>query len=113
MKTKRAIIIDAHKREVREDEFPDKGSLESLQKAVEGYIELVRIRPDVELYVNEEGLMQTPQDFFTFDGYPQPLAGNGVIFGGKFAKHATLDEVRAKVKFVSLAEVRALLGMGA
>lgn len=32
-------------------------NLETLQQAVNGYVELVRLAEDLEMYVNEEGLM--------------------------------------------------------
>lgn len=33
------------------------------------------------LYVDDEGLYQEPQRFFQYRGYPQPLAGRGLILG--------------------------------
>lgn len=32
-------------------------------------------------YVDDEGLLKGPTDFFLIEGYPQPLAGKGVIVG--------------------------------
>lgn len=100
MAMKRAIVIDAHKQEIREEFVGEKESLAFMQTIVGGFIErAVTPSRDVDLYVDEEGLLKNPTKFFRFEGCEQPYAGNGVICGGKFAKNATLDEVRAKVRF--------------
>jgi hypothetical protein len=47
-------------------------------------IEAVHLRgiaPGDLLYVDEEGLLTPGKNFFVFDGYPQPIAGNGIIIG--------------------------------
>jgi hypothetical protein len=33
------------------------------------------------IYVDDEGLMKSPQRFFKYSGNPQPLAGKGLIVG--------------------------------
>lgn len=33
------------------------------------------------VYVDDEGLLKGPTDFFLIEGYPQPLAGKGVVVG--------------------------------
>lgn len=97
---KRMIVIDVHKKEVREQFVHEKDSLKAMQDIVGGYIERAwTASRDIDLYVDEEGMLKEPTKFFRLDGCTQPYAGNGVICGGKFAKNATLDEVRAKVAF--------------
>lgn len=98
----KAILIDAKKREVLEIETT--GDLADLQKLVGGYIELVRVIPDEDLYVNEEGLLHGEKHFFRVDGFDQWLAGNGVILrhngeGGQCATGLNAEAVRAIVKF--------------
>lgn len=107
MKTKRAIIIDAHKHEVREEQLPETGALKDLQRIVEGFIERVIPAPNTELYVNEEGLLHGETDFFSYAGQG-PFAGNGVVYGGKAAKNESLESVRGKVQFMKLREGAAL-----
>jgi len=55
------------------------------------------------LFVDEEGMLKDCRRFFTIEGFPQPLAGKGLVFGanaeGDFVDHATdlktvLDAVR-------------------
>jgi hypothetical protein len=66
------------------------------------------------IYVDEEGLFNlTPNSmFFTFEGAHQPFAGNGLIMGTdeetgeSIDSTLTLDEVRAKVNFLTIAQVR-------
>ena len=33
------------------------------------------------IYVDDEGLLNNPRYFFTIKGYPQPLAGRGLVLG--------------------------------
>lgn len=33
------------------------------------------------VYVDDEGLMKGPTSFFIIEGYPQPLAGKGLVIG--------------------------------
>lgn len=52
------------------------------------------------IYVDDEGLLKDlkTQSFFMFKGYPQPLAGNGLILG-------TDDEGGSKSPEISMMEV--------
>ena len=73
----RAIIINAQDRAITETEID--GSLEALQQIVGGLIEPVTQGLDDHhhCYVNEEGLLHSPQHFFMFAGGHQPLAPTG------------------------------------
>jgi hypothetical protein len=110
----RAILIDAAKREVTEVEIP--GDLKSLQAAVGGYIETaVRLADEDVIFVNEEGLLQSPptDHWFVFKGAHQPFAGNGILVGGNddgetVAAKAPLDAIKRKVEFLTLEDVRVL-----
>src|SRR5260370_42274525 len=75
----RAIIVNANDRTITETDIV--GSLRSLQQIVGGLIEPVSQGLDDyhHCYVNEEGLLNDPQDFFMFSGGPPPLAGKGVL----------------------------------
>jgi hypothetical protein len=108
----RAIIIDAEKRAVSEAEID--GSLHSLQQVVGRLIDPVY--PGLEgtdhhCYVNDEGLLNNPQDFFMLKDGHQPLAGNGVILsttgdGDEAACTLSLDWVKERVTFMDLQDVR-------
>lgn len=109
----RAILIDAVRKQVREIEIS--GDLKSLQDCVEGYIELVRLDDKNDMYVNEEGLINGTQDFFTYHGAHQPFAGSAVIVGHNDEGETTpttlaLKEVRDSVKFLPLIDALKSLG---
>ena len=74
------------------------------------FFEVVNIG-DHDIYVDEEGLFKSDLKFFEWEGYPQPLAGNGLIMGfdsntGKSINcELTIDYVKSKVKFLSCEDV--------
>jgi hypothetical protein len=113
----KAIIIDSKKQEIRETEID--GKLAGLQAAVGGYIELVRLEDEQDLYVNEEGLLHGEQKFFFYHGAHQPFAGNGIICGHDDEGNTTgtsmqVEAVRARVKFLNAHEAYlAAVAMGA
>lgn len=57
------------------------------------------------LYLDDEGLYREDQHFFNWKGYPQPLAGKGLIMGTDYetgesvAPTLTLDEVSSQITF--------------
>lgn len=58
------------------------------------------------LFVDDEGLFKEDQRFFYHEDYPQPLAGKALMLGANIetgetqAPYTTLEELKAKVKFV-------------
>lgn len=80
MPTQKCLLIDALTQTVSETTFED---LPGLQKLVGGYIETAFQWPNGDtLYVDEEGLLKGPVDFFRIPQRPdQALAGNGVVVG--------------------------------
>ncbi|MCS0827407.1 DUF3846 domain-containing protein [Cytobacillus firmus] len=64
-------------------------SLEDMQAIVGGWLERVRITDDIDLWINEEGLLQElPLNFVTFvvkDGEPQPV--HSIVGNVFFASH--------------------------
>jgi hypothetical protein len=107
----RAIIVNAKDRTITETDIV--GSLRSLQQIVGGLIEPVSQGLDDyhHCYVNEEGLLNDPQDFFMFSGGHQPLAGNGVILsstddGGEAPCSLPLHWVKERVTFMDLEAAR-------
>lgn len=112
MKKHRAFHIDAAAQTVMEVMIEDKHSLDILQKLVGGYIEVaVRLDNQDVIYVDEEGLLKKYEVFFEYEGAHQPFAGNGVMVGTN-SKGAdvdcktTLEELKAKIAFYSLEEIR-------
>lgn len=109
----RVIVIDSKNKKVYEDEA---SGLSDLQKFVGGYIEIAhewtKGKSTDTLFVNEEGLLEMPDHFFEFDGAHQPFAGSAVVVGANHKNGdsvdaaSTLAEIKSKVKFVSLEEVR-------
>ncbi len=76
----KAIKIDAVNRKIEEidiDGLPD------MQAAVGGLIEIGHhFRPSADIiYVDEEGLLKEPDNFFAIEHETQLLAGNGLIVG--------------------------------
>jgi Domain of unknown function (DUF3846) len=107
----RAIIINPKDRTITAIDID--GSLKSLQQIVGGMIEPVTQGLDEfhHCYVNEEGLLDNPQDFFFFKDGHQPLVGNGVILsstedGGEAPCTLLLDWVRERVTFMDLNAAR-------
>jgi hypothetical protein len=112
----RAILINPETKTVSEVEID--GSLKSLQGAVSGYIELVRLSDDVDLYVNEEGLLHDEikaKGFFVIRGCGQPLAGCGILLSSGegqtigLADKFTVGYVQERVKFYTFKEIRGYL----
>jgi hypothetical protein len=110
---KKAILIDAENQKVETVLIGD--GIQPIYDAVKCEIfECVDIDGVNTIYVDEEGLLTlTPNKmFFTFEGAHQPFAGNGLILGTdnetgeSIDTNLTLDEVRAKVTFLTLAQVR-------
>lgn len=109
----KVIIIDAEKKQVYESTAH---GLSDLQKAVDGRIELaheIEVKGNLvdTIFVNDEGLFGA-QNFFEFKGAHQPFAGNGVVVGSDLDSgdsidvHSSLNEIKSKVKFLSLQDVR-------
>lgn len=96
-----------------------KGKLAALQAQVGGLVEVAdRYQNGDDLLVNEEGLFGNPQHFFSLDGAERALAGVGIIVGTLSTDEGTdwidcttgFEEVLERVKFYTLAELRAALG---
>ena len=61
------------------------------------------------LYVDDEGLLKNPENFFLLDSYPQPIAGNGLILGcdhegESIDAKTSLIELANRVKFMDINE---------
>lgn len=114
----KAILIDSINKEVKEVEI-GKG-IDEMYKflncdcfTIASYLE-----KNDAIFVDDEGLMNGPDVFFTYEGSHQPFAGNGLIMGCDDMGESvdckiTLDEVKKKVNFYSHMEIMLGIAMGA
>lgn len=113
---KKAILIDVNNKTITEvtvTKDNDGSELQSMYQHIGcNMVEVVNIGQD-DIYVDEEGLLSMNEDskFFMWNGYPQPLVGNGLVIGfdsdsgDSTDVNRTLEEVKEKVKFLSYREV--------
>jgi len=113
----KCIVINSADRTVTEAEFR---GVADLQRMAGGYIEPVPVRLPAgdTLYVDGEGLLKPQLHHFGFDGYPQPLAGTGVVVGAEVDDDSpagwhnldpasTVAQVAERVRWLTLDQVRA------
>lgn len=115
-KPKRVLIIDAEKREIREGEV---STLEDMQKLVGGYIcRGLTLENGDEIFVNDDGLLLSPEHFFYYEGAHMPFALNGYVTGEATASgrttHAKMDleALKAKITFMDRNDVQAAVRSG-
>jgi len=58
------------------------------------------------LYCDDEGLLKPIEGFFLLEGYPQPLAGHGLILGcneegESIDAKSSLESIKSRVKFMT------------
>jgi hypothetical protein len=100
-----AILINATERTVTEVQW--NGDYKQIYELIGvDCFDVARINNKGDgIFVDDEGLYKDEQVFFQYEDYPSPLAGNGLVLGcdyqGESVKpHVTLEEVRAKTRFV-------------
>lgn len=100
----RAILIDPAARTVTEVEH--NGDYRDIYRHIEcDCFSVVGIDDVDSVFIDDEGLLKDePGPFFALAGYPQPLAGRGLILGcdeegETIAARMSLDEARAMVSF--------------
>ena len=112
---KKAILIDVNNKTITEVTVTKDGDSEL--KSMYGHIgcemvEVVNVGEN-DIYVDEEGLLNLlpTTNFFMWKGYPQPLAGNGLILGyndetgDSTDVTLTVEEVKNNVRFMTHREV--------
>lgn len=65
---------------------------------------VVQIENNDAIFVDDEGLLKDPKYFFSYEGYPQPLAGKGLILGTNDEGDSvdvvtTVDDIKKRVSF--------------
>jgi len=115
---KKGILIDVKNETVTEvvvTKTETGSQLKSIYEHVGcNLVEIVGFDEKNDVYVDEEGLltMDNNSKFFQMEGYPQPICGNGLIMGfddetgESIDTTLSIDEVKEKVKFMTLSEVR-------
>ena len=112
----KAILIDVNNQTVTEVTVT-KDERGSQLKSIYGHVgcemvEVVNVGEN-DIYVDEEGLLSlTPESkFFEWEGYPQPIVGNGLVMGfdpetgNSIDTTLTVDDVKRKVKFLTYRDV--------
>lgn len=86
----RAILIDPSTKTITEVEYELKGddggyyAMRALVAPPTGLIECVRLSKEVDLFIDEEGLLCNgphPYGYFKIGTFPQVLAGRGLLVG--------------------------------
>lgn len=113
----KAILIDSKNREVKQIEI-GKG-IDEMYKVLEcECFTIATYLPNEDaIFVDDEGLMNGTDMFFTYEGAHQPFAGNGLIMGCDDMGESEdckvdLTEVKNKVKFFDRYEIALAVKMG-
>ena len=115
MKSAKGILINVENGTIENVmvDIEDGNHLKSMYKHIKcDLVELIRLPNDNDLWVNEEGLVAISDDtkFFRFEDAVFPICGNGLLLGSNPENGETIDtkltieEVKGKVKFLSLKE---------
>ena len=113
----KAILIDATKRQV--SEVTISGDYMDINKHIG--CELFTIGHSLKgrdaVFVDDEGLFNSENTFFTFEGAHQPFAGNGLIMGCKANGDSAdckidINEVKKRVLFYDKFELAMAMAFG-
>ena len=114
----KAILIDSINKEVKEVEI-GKG-IDEMYKFLncECFTIASYLPKNDAIFVDDEGLMNGTDVFFTYEGAHQPFAGNGLIMGCDDEGESvdckiSFTEVKDKVKFYTRYELALGIAMGA
>ena len=114
----KAILIDSINKEVKEVEI-GKGIAEMYKFLNCECFTIASYLPKNDaIFVDDEGLMNGTDVFFTYEGAHQPFAGNGLIMGCDDEGESvdckiSFTEVKDKVKFYTRYELALGIAMGA
>lgn len=102
----KGILIDPKARTITEVEV-EKG-IDAIYALIQaGTFDCVYINPHNSVFVDDNGLLNDPEFFFILKGYPQPLAGRGLILGcddegESCSATVTLDWAQHNITFTRL-----------
>ena len=115
---KKGILIDVQNRTITEVEVTkdsNDSELQSMYNHIKcGMVECVSLNDENDVWVDEEGLLTLSpfSMFFKTEGYHEFLCGNGLVLGfdeengDSSDTTLTIDDVKSKVTFHTLNEVR-------
>lgn len=77
----------------------------------------IKLNPDHDIFVDDDGLNKGIPYFFEYEGAVQPFAGNGLVTasdqeGEGIAVTMSLEEIKKKVSFLSLADIHLKIQRG-
>jgi hypothetical protein len=96
------ILIDPEKKELSYVEYD--GNYKSIYKLIEANLfDIVYLTDTETVFVDEEGLLNNPRYFFTYEGF-QPLAGKGLILGtndegDSISTSLKIEDIKDKIEF--------------
>jgi len=113
----KAILIDSQSKTIRYVEVKKKGdsSIKSIYEHIGcELVDVINLDENNDLFVDDEGLLKLHKDsqFFLYDGFDQPLAGNGLILGlnqeegESIETSLSIEEVAEKVLFLDINAVK-------
>lgn len=112
----KAILIDVYSETIKEVEVIkcNGNHLDSINEHIGcSYFTCVRIDNQNSIFVDDEGFLRLNQSskFFIYDGYPQPLTGNGLIIGNNSQGDSidttlSIEEISKKITFLNLKQVQ-------
>lgn len=103
----KGILINPEEKTIDVVEVED--TLESIHHHIEaGTFDTVRIEHNDVIYVDDEGLYNK-HDYFAIEGFPNPLAGRGLVLGTDYEGYSTdpihdLLAIANMVRFISYEE---------
>ena len=106
----KAIFIDTKNKRVVEVEVMNYGAIRALINCDK--IEGTYLDDNNEIYIDEEGIFNSENEFFFMKDWAHPLAGNGVILGfdaaaGLNKSHsANFQEIKENIVFMDKHDVR-------
>ena len=113
----KAILINAKTKEVKEVEM-GRDYKEIYEQLDCTMFQIGTYLPKRDaIFVDEEGLLNGTDVFFTYEGAHQPFAGNGLVMGCDNVGESTdckikINEVKRKVKFYNKTELGWAMAMG-
>lgn len=100
----KAILIDPFTQTITEVEH--NGDYKQIYELIDAELfDSVRISENDFIFVDDEGLFQEDQAFFRVRGYPDPLAGKGLVLGASAIGESvdpviSLEELRRSVSWL-------------
>lgn len=107
----KAILINPFDQTITEVDYS--GDYKQINQLIGAeYFDVASIGGRDGIFVDDEGLLNAPTHFFEHADYHSPLAGKGLILGcnsegNSVDCNTTVEEVKAKVTFSTILEMRA------